>query len=77
MIDLSKLGRDIDRIYETHAAGCCLHIVLDDGNNDDASVAFCQKWARDRGHVLCISVADRFAQLTEEQRARVCCGDDE
>lgn len=32
-------------IYAEHAAGCCWHIVLDDNNVDDDSVAYCQAYA--------------------------------
>lgn len=31
----------VERIYDAHPCGCCWHIVLDDGNIDDASVQFC------------------------------------
>jgi hypothetical protein len=32
-------------IYQRHSAGCCLHIVLDDGNLEDDDVRFCIKQA--------------------------------
>jgi hypothetical protein len=33
----------IQRIYAHHAAGCCWHVVLDDGNWE--SIEFCREWA--------------------------------
>jgi hypothetical protein len=50
--------------------GCCLHVVLDDGNLDNDSVAFCQRWARNKGHDECIAVADLLARMSRTQRTK-------
>ncbi len=44
----------VQRIYE-HTAGCCLHIVVDDGNIRDCDVASCLEQAKTRGHEDCIA----------------------
>lgn len=60
------------RIYARHAAGCCLHVVLDDGNTDDASVAVSVKAAfecEEAGeHLDCLNLAMCLRGMTEEQR---------
>lgn len=48
--------------------GCCLHIVTDDHNLGDDSVAFVRKWAVDHGHSFCVLVADRIGALPFAER---------
>lgn len=49
-------------------AGCCLHVVTDDGNWECA--AFCLDYAWEHGHPDCIAAAEMMAQMTESQIAR-------
>lgn len=55
-------------VYERHAAGCCLHVVTDDGNWD--SVDFVLGYARTEGHPRCIAAAEMMSKMTESQVAR-------
>lgn len=38
------------KVYARHSAGCCAHIVLDDGNVDNADVDYCLGYALDNLH---------------------------
>ena len=64
-------------IYARHAAGCCLHVVLDDGNTDDESVAHCVPFAaaseaEEPGvHHQCIELAGLLVSMTPRQRGAV------
>lgn len=49
-------------------AGCCLHVVTDDGNYECAEYAL--NYARERGHPECIRTAEMMTQMTESQIAR-------
>lgn len=50
------------------AAGCCLHVLTDDGNW--GSAAFCLEWARKAGHPECIAAAEMAVHMSESQIAR-------
>jgi hypothetical protein len=52
-------------IYELSAVGCCLHIVLDDGNWQPENIIWC--WDRAK-HGVCREVAELLWLLTDEQR---------
>lgn len=57
-------------IYARHLAGCCWHVVLDDGNYDSA--AFCIEYARKEGHADCRALADLVEQgVTRTQLAKL------
>ena len=43
----------VRRLYERHNSGCCLHVVLDDGNIDAGSVAFSYEWAVKENCIEC------------------------
>jgi hypothetical protein len=58
-------------IYQTHAVGCCLHVVLDDGNVQDAHVAFCQDEAQARGHAHCLALAEMLLTMSKTQRLKL------
>lgn len=58
-------------IYERHCAGCCLHIVTDDGNVEDHWMPFVIETAKERGHADCLRAASMLAQMTPTQRHRV------
>jgi hypothetical protein len=67
----SELIRRLDvlvkAIYETPAGGCgcCLHIVLDDGNWERHHVEWCLEHAE---HGICKEVAELLLKLTDEGR---------
>lgn len=50
--------------YNFNPTGGSLHIVLDDGNADRASVEFCKKWAEDHkdhaGYYIACLILDWF-----------------
>lgn len=51
--------------------GCCLHIVLDDGNVNDGHVDFCEKTARDSGHEDCLLIAGKLKLMSKTQRIKI------
>lgn len=57
------------RIYAGNAAGCCLHIVIDDGNLDDDSVAHCIENAKSNNHPVCIALSHILKGFDAEHRA--------
>lgn len=59
----------IRSIYGRHGAGCCWHVVLDDGNF--SSRDFCAKWAKDEGCAGCIEATPMLlaASLTQISKA--------
>ena len=61
-------------IYDRHSAGCCLHIVLDDGNVEDGHVSFCLDEARKRDCRECEQLATMMLAMTPRDRARVAGG---
>ena len=66
----AALARDI---YARAPTGCCLHIVLDDRNEDDASVRHCLDHARDRAaidpqHAQCVELAALLLGMTPAER---------
>jgi hypothetical protein len=52
-------------------AGCCLHIVLDEGNVDDRSVDFCLDYARRKGHDDCARLAEILRSMSKTQRLKI------
>jgi len=61
----------VREIYKSHAAGCCLHILTDDGNVADDHAEFCLKTAREEGHLVCQRAAEMLVAMTRTQRLRV------
>lgn len=59
------------RVYQRHAAGCCAHLVLDDGNVEDHSAQFCLQWALDKGHPDCIELCEALVKMTRTQRLKL------
>jgi hypothetical protein len=65
-------GKELVRsIYERHLAGCCWHIVLDDGNTGDSAVAICVETAKSEGHADCIELAGIVPLMSKTQRRKV------
>lgn len=58
-------------VYARHCAGCCAHILVDDGNVDDESAAYCLQRATEQGHADCIALCTALAQMTTTQRRKV------
>lgn len=58
----------LEVLYTRAGAGCCLHVVVDDHNLEDESVAFVQGVARERGHTFCARIADQHAAMTLADR---------
>lgn len=61
----------LDRIYARHAAGCCLHIVTDDGNVRDRDVIFCFNLALQNCHDDCLEAAWILATFSKTRRRKV------
>lgn len=55
-------------IYEHHGAGCCMHIVTDDGNLEDVHVQHCLKSAYLSDHFHCMSLAALLLTIPEDMR---------
>jgi hypothetical protein len=70
---IRRLDVLIKAIYDTPegGCGCCLHIVLDDGNVKEYHVRYCLENAE---HGICKEVAEMLLRLTEEGR-EVAFGD--
>ena len=58
-------------LYERHLAGCCLHIVLDDGNVEDSSVSYCLEFSRTEGHTECEELALKLLAMSRTQRLKL------
>jgi hypothetical protein len=66
-------------LYERHAAGCCLHIVLDDLNVSDDDVRFCIEFARseDATHDrpedrdACVALGEKLLSMSRTQRLKL------
>jgi hypothetical protein len=73
---IAKAVELVAQIYRYSGAGCCWHVVLDDGNWD--SLDFCRKWARDRideckTHGACLELAalDVSSSILSRAKRRV------
>lgn len=58
-------------LYRRHAVGCCLHIVLDDGNVHDGHVNFCHGLALEKKHADCLELATLLQQMSRRQRRKL------
>lgn len=52
-------------------AGCCLHVVLDDGNVKDDQVRFCLDEAGRKGHPDCAELASKLLEMSKTQRLKL------
>lgn len=66
--EVAPLVRDI---YSRHAAGCCLHIVLDDHNVANSSVDLCIDCAEKAGHERCWMLAKLLRLMSKTQRRKL------
>ena len=58
-------------VYRRHAAGCCLHILTDDGNVEHTDAHFCLDLARREGHSDCIAAAEMLVRMSRTQRRKI------
>lgn len=58
-------------VYDRHCAGCCLHILTDDGNCEQDDADYCLQRARETDHADCIAAAELIVQMTFTQRKRL------
>lgn len=58
-------------IYDRSCTGCCLHIVLDDGNVKDSHVQFCIDYAIEKGHEDCEALARQLLLMSRTQRLKL------
>lgn len=58
-------------LYMRHGTGCCLHVVVDDHNAEDATVDFCIKWAQSRGHTFCEHLGNRLRGMSLQDRKKL------
>jgi len=70
---VSQVGPLAEALYRGPggAVGCCLHVVLEDFNLDDASMQFCIDWAANAEHHHCSTLADLLWRMSPTQRGRV------
>jgi hypothetical protein len=57
--------------HDKHGAWGSLHIVLDDGNNEDSSVAYCVDSATERGDEEGTELARILMTMSRTQRGRI------
>ena len=60
----------VREIYARHCAGCCLHIITDDGNCAQDHADWCLEYAREKNDG-CIPAAEAIAQMTDTQRRKL------
>jgi hypothetical protein len=75
-ISIEKLRRVRDLYYAVYdsdggGAGCCLHIVLDDGNIQDDHVQYCLEKARLANHPNCVALAEALLSMSKTQRLKL------
>lgn len=63
----------VEALYRTDrgVCGCCLHIILDDGNCEQSHADFCLGYAREHGHPDCITLAKKLVQMSDTQRRKI------
>jgi hypothetical protein len=54
-----------------NSVGGCLHVVLDDGNLEDGSVASCRDYAAKCDDAAGVELAEKLLQMTVTQRKKV------
>lgn len=60
----------IQTIYDRNSVGCCLHVVTDDGNIDDASVDWCLQYAIERDCDECAQCAQVLRSMSPTARRK-------
>lgn len=62
---------EVEALYERSPTGCCLHIVLDDGNIEDSHVQFCIEYAVENKHSECEVLARKLLMMSKTQRKKL------
>ena len=70
-MSITELIGGAKQVYDVGGVGCCLHIVLDDGNLNDGDVDFCIRRAEDHGHETCKKFAVRLRAESLEVREQL------
>jgi hypothetical protein len=71
---ISKIDAAVEAlkaVYKRHCAGCCLHILADDGNIEQSHASWCAGYAAATGHKDCIAAADLLENMTDPERGSV------
>lgn len=68
---VSEVLPEANGIYKRSPVGCCLHIVLDDGNIKDSDVQFCVDQAKENSHTDCLSLAEKLLIMSKTQRKKL------
>ena len=58
-------------VYDRHYAGCCAHIVCDDGNVRDSDAQFCLEQAEKEQHLDCLALCTALVQMSPTQRRKL------
>lgn len=68
----------MQQLYRRHSAGCCWHIVLDDGNVDEDTALWCCEYIADGGadgdamrHDECVALAGLLPLMSKTQRRKL------
>jgi hypothetical protein len=61
----------VQKIYERSCVGCCLHVVLDDGNIENDHVQFCLEEAQKKRHAECLELAEMLLLMSKTQRRKI------
>lgn len=73
-LTVPEVIQEVEALYRRSAVGCCLHVVLDDGNVDDSHVQFCIEQAVESGHLECEALARKLWTMTKTQRRKLGLG---
>ena len=71
---MQEARRLVDSIYKRHCAGCCWHVVLDDGNIEDNVVAWvANEWLEQTAckRPECRTLAPLMIKMTKTQRKKL------
>lgn len=60
----------IARFNSWERNGCCMHILLADGNIDDDDALFCLDEALNTGHEECLAIAQLCVRMSKTQRKK-------
>lgn len=61
----------VRQVYSRNAAGCCLHVTLDDHNIKTSHVELCLQTAIEAGHPVCEELARKLLAMSWSQRDRI------
>ncbi len=64
----------VNALYRRHAAGCCLHVVLDDYNVKDGDLDGLAELALKREHYRCLALVMILRTMSRTQRLKLARG---